>query len=67
MRLGLDFSHFEIDVPAVDTPYVPKPDLKHLREAGPSIAAAWFTFWETRCCSQLNRPSSTLSCRFTEP
>jgi cysteinyl-tRNA synthetase len=43
IRLGLNFSHLEADVRTVDVPGVLKPDLKHLREAGASLAAAWFT------------------------
>ena len=44
IRLGLDFGHLEDDVELVDEPIALTPDLKHLREAGASIAAAWFTF-----------------------
>ena len=43
IRLGLDFSRLDSDVPAVSEPLALKPDLKHLREAGASIAATWFT------------------------
>jgi hypothetical protein len=43
IRLGLDFSRLESDSPTVSEPRVLKPDLKHLREAGASLAAAWFT------------------------
>ena len=43
IRLGLDFSHLDSDVPTVSEPRALKPDLKHLREAGASLAAAWFT------------------------
>ena len=43
IRLCLDFGHLEADVPIVAAPRALKPDLKHLREAGASIAAAWFT------------------------
>jgi len=43
MRLGLDFGHFESAIPIESEPSAPKPDLKHLREAGPAIAASWFT------------------------
>jgi PD-(D/E)XK nuclease superfamily protein len=43
IRLGLDFSHLESDVLTVSEPRALKPDLKHLREAGASLAAAWFT------------------------
>ncbi len=43
IRLGLDFDHLEVDAAVVAVPCPGKPDLKHLREAGASIAAAWFT------------------------
>src|SRR5215469_3785868 len=43
MRLGLDFVHLEANVSVVHAPRPLKPDVKHLREAGASIAAAWFT------------------------
>lgn len=43
IRLNLDFHHLEADAADVDVPCPVKPDLKHLREAGASIAAAWFT------------------------
>lgn len=43
IRLGLDFSHFESGILIESVTSIPKPDLKHLREAGPSVAAAWFT------------------------
>jgi len=43
IRLGLDFSHLGADAPASEAPSALKADLKHLREAGASIAAAWFT------------------------
>lgn len=43
IRLGLDFGHLEADVPALDAPSPLQPGLKHLREAGASIAAAWFS------------------------
>jgi hypothetical protein len=43
IRLGLNFSHLEPDVPTAPEPPKLKPDLKHLREAGASLAAAWFT------------------------
>jgi hypothetical protein len=42
IRLGLNFSHLESDLPTVPEPRALRPDLKHLREAGASIAAAWF-------------------------
>lgn len=43
VRLGIDFNHLgsrELDAPA---PLQIVPDLAHLRDAGPAIAAAWFT------------------------
>lgn len=43
IRLGLDFGHLEADLPTLDSARLLKPDLRHLREAGASIAAAWFT------------------------
>ena len=43
IRLGLNFSHLEPDVPIAPEPPTLKPDLKHLREAGASLAATWFT------------------------
>jgi hypothetical protein len=43
VRLGLSFDHLEAEMPTVDAPGGLEPDLKHLREAGASIAAAWFT------------------------
>jgi hypothetical protein len=43
IRLALDFGHLEADAPALDDLRPLKPDVKHLREAGGSIAAAWFT------------------------
>jgi PD-(D/E)XK endonuclease len=43
IRLGLDFSHLLAHVPVEADPCALKPDLKHLREAGASIAAAWFS------------------------
>ena len=43
IRLGLDFTLLEADVSAFDDPGPLEPDVKHLREAGASIAAAWFT------------------------
>ena len=43
IRLGVDFSHLDADAPALDAPGALKPDLRHLREAGASLAAAWFT------------------------
>lgn len=43
IRLGIDFSHLGAYVPVEPDPWTLKADLKHLREAGASIAAAWFT------------------------
>jgi len=43
IRLGLNFSHLEPDVPIAPEPPRFQPDLKHLREAGASLAATWFT------------------------
>jgi PD-(D/E)XK nuclease superfamily protein len=43
IRLGLNFSRLEPDVPTAPEPPALKPDLKHLREAGASLAATWFT------------------------
>jgi hypothetical protein len=43
IRLGIDFSHLGLREPAALVPHRITPDLLHLREAGPSIAAAWFT------------------------
>jgi hypothetical protein len=43
IRLGLDFSHLESRGSAAPEPRSLKPDLKYLRDAGASIAAAWFT------------------------
>ena len=43
IRLGLNYNHLEADVAIVSEPHTLMPDLKHLREAGGSIAAAWFT------------------------
>ncbi|MFY9849684.1 MAG: group I intron-associated PD-(D/E)XK endonuclease [Trebonia sp.] len=43
IRLGLDFSHLGAFLPVEPNTCILKPDLKHLREAGASIAAAWFT------------------------
>lgn len=43
IRLGLDFRHLAACAPTEPDPCPLKTDLKHLREAGPSIAAAWFT------------------------
>jgi hypothetical protein len=43
IRLGLDFSHLGSGTSTMTQPCALKPDLMHLREAGASIAAAWFT------------------------
>lgn len=43
IRLALETGHLEAGVLALGEPRPPKPDVKHLREAGTSIAAAWFT------------------------
>jgi hypothetical protein len=43
IRLGIDFIHLAAREPAVPVPDQITPDLVHLREAGPSIASAWFT------------------------
>jgi PD-(D/E)XK endonuclease len=43
IRLGLDFSHLGAYVPTEPDRCDFAPELKHLREAGASIAAAWFT------------------------
>lgn len=41
-RLGLDLSHLE-SAPLHPEPSTLRPDLRHLREAAPTMAAAWFT------------------------
>jgi hypothetical protein len=41
-RLGLDLSHLGSNAPVVSKPRGLEPDLRHLREAGTSLAAAWF-------------------------
>lgn len=41
-RLGLDVSHLEFRNRDRAERVIVQPDLRHLREAGPSIAAAWF-------------------------
>jgi PD-(D/E)XK endonuclease len=41
-RLGIDFRHLGSREVVAATPPQIAPDLAHLREAGPSIAAAWF-------------------------
>jgi hypothetical protein len=43
IRLGLDFNRLEADIPVLPDHGTVMPDLKHLRDAGASIAAAWFT------------------------
>jgi PD-(D/E)XK endonuclease len=43
IRLGLDFTHLAAYVPVEPDRCTLTPELKHLREAGASIAAAWFT------------------------
>lgn len=43
MRLGLDTSHLESREPNRHEAMTLRPDVRHLREAGPSMAAAWFT------------------------
>lgn len=42
IRLGLQFGHLESTTTSEPAPLASKPDLKHLRVAGASIAAAWF-------------------------
>jgi hypothetical protein len=42
VRLGLDFSHLGSNVPVVSKPRGLETDLRHLRDAGTSLAAAWF-------------------------
>lgn len=43
LRLGLSFGHLESGRTAEPEPTALTPDLRHLREAGPAIAASWFT------------------------
>jgi hypothetical protein len=43
VRLGIDYRHFAPREVVVQTPPRIAPNFVHLREAGPSIAAAWFT------------------------
>lgn len=43
IRLGLDMSHLSSGVRVEPESCTLTPTLEHLREAGPSIAAAWFT------------------------
>ena len=52
IRLGLDFKHLVAHVPVETEPCALIPDLKHLRDAGASIAAAWFTL----CGSSVSFP-----------
>jgi hypothetical protein len=42
IRLGIDFSHL-VREPIAPEPVLITPNLMHLRDAGPSIASAWFT------------------------
>lgn len=42
-RLGLDYRHLDPKPPEQPDPSPLQPDLRHLREAAPSIASAWFT------------------------
>ena len=63
IRLGLDFGHLDADAAVVRCPLSGKPDLKHLREAGASIAAAWFTLCGFACCFPSSPPSTTWLCR----
>lgn len=42
VRVGLDISHLSLGVPLEPQSREVAPDLRHLREAGTSIAAAWF-------------------------
>jgi hypothetical protein len=43
IRLGLDFAHFGSGRSVDSESSTLRPHLKHLREAGPSVAASWFT------------------------
>jgi len=43
MRLGLDLSHLENPVEDSTEPTEVKPDLRYLRDAATSLAAAWFS------------------------
>jgi len=43
IRLGLDFRHLGSAIPRESAPQTMQPVLRHLREAGGSIAASWFT------------------------
>lgn len=43
VRLAIDFSHLVAREPPAPVRIQISPDLVHLREAGPSIASAWFT------------------------
>jgi hypothetical protein len=42
VRLGLDFGHLESSITSRPNPPELEPDLKNLRDAGTSVAAAWF-------------------------
>jgi hypothetical protein len=42
VRVGLDISHLSHAVPVEPRACVLTPDLRHLREAGASVAASWF-------------------------
>jgi len=42
IRLGVNFAHLGSREPAAAPPPEISPDLAHLRQAGPSVAAAWF-------------------------
>jgi hypothetical protein len=43
MRLGLDLSHLENPIGDIAGPAEVKPDLRYLRDAATSLAAAWFS------------------------
>lgn len=43
VRLGLDMSHLSSGVRVEPSPCAVTPALEHLRDAGPAIAAGWFT------------------------
>jgi hypothetical protein len=43
MRLGLELAHLEKPIVNSPGPTDIKPDLRHLRDAAPSIAASWFS------------------------
>ena len=42
VRLGLDFGHLKSSITSRPNPPELEPDLKNLRDAGTSVAAAWF-------------------------